>query len=223
MLFFGGIALAAPSFDCSRVSAPIEKVVCANSDLSDLDAELSKSFSTARQQLDTSHAERLLGQQRAWLGSRVANCHVTKDILASKERTQDVANCLVNLYRDRVNGLNALAALKGDWVDDIEIEGETHSVITLKEMSNMIAFFNKQSIQWKLHDRILDCNLIVNIPYYRANNYGGICSVDRGGQYRNVEICADDMVGNLKIKDLPEENVPTRDLARFVLTYCTGG
>lgn len=219
MLLIGNIALAAPSFNCSLAKAPIEKVICANPDLSDLDAELSKNFSAARLQLDTSHAELLLAQQRAWLGSRVANCRVTKDILASKERTQDVTSCLVNLYGLRVNQLYALIALKGDWIDDIEIEGDRYGLITLKETSNITALFAKQSPNVK----ISKCGVIVDIQKYHANNYGGICSVNREGRHNYVEICADDMVGNFKVEDLPDENVSMRDLARFVLANCTGG
>lgn len=222
-LFIGGAALAAPSFDCSRAGAAIEMVICDNPDLSALDAELSKSFSAARLQLDASHAEQLLRQQRVWLGARSVKCHVTKELLGSRDRMRDATGCLVELYRDRVNHLYALIARHGDWIEDITIDGETHHLIILKDPGETIAFFNQQSVAGKKPDRIAGCRLVVNVPLIHANNYGGVCSVERGGQLREAKVCADDMVGNFKIEDLPAGDLSAQDLARFVLANCTGG
>lgn len=90
------LLLLAPvqSFDCRKAETAIEKMVCADPELSALDEQLATAFAAARARGDVEPAH-----QRAWL----------KDVRA---RCADIA-CLKQVYRVRIEGLGR--PLEGEW------------------------------------------------------------------------------------------------------------
>jgi uncharacterized protein len=83
-----GVAQAA-SFDCTKASTRVERLICADAELSRLDSELGRVYADARRSRE--NPERLLTQQRVWLEQR------------DRCRTSD---CLADLYRQRIAALD---------------------------------------------------------------------------------------------------------------------
>ncbi|MBF0118877.1 MAG: DUF1311 domain-containing protein [Desulfobacterales bacterium] len=79
----------AASFDCSKASTKVEKLVCDDANLSKLDEELGKAYGEAKKKVFD-----LNDEQRAWLKSR-NKCIDTE--------------CLTNIYRDRINILQNIS------------------------------------------------------------------------------------------------------------------
>jgi uncharacterized protein YecT (DUF1311 family) len=73
-LLLGGTALSAQgaSFDCAKAATWVERVLCADEALGDLDERLATAYRNAREaaQAEPSAAERLLSEQKAWLAER---------------------------------------------------------------------------------------------------------------------------------------------------------
>lgn len=85
----------AASFDCDKAHSSIEKLLCSNDELSDLDNQLGEAYVTALQRMRTDGGKRLQQEQLQWLRS---------------VRNQCVdSTCLLNVYRRRVNELDPFA------------------------------------------------------------------------------------------------------------------
>lgn len=56
-----------PSFDCAKASTNAEKLVCSDNELANLDNELSKAYTNARNLLDNAGKKELTSEQKAWL------------------------------------------------------------------------------------------------------------------------------------------------------------
>jgi uncharacterized protein len=87
---FGSGGAGATSFDCRRASSPVEKEICSDPQLSDLDEALGHGYATAREYSQNSQA--VIERQRAWLSERNA-CHTNA--------------CLVDIYNRRITELLA--------------------------------------------------------------------------------------------------------------------
>jgi uncharacterized protein len=83
-----------PSFDCHKAVSPSEKAICANVELSRLDFQLSRIWKTMLKDfdLDDSQTTLIKSDQNAWLVRR--------------NQCRDDANCIGNLYRDRISVLD---------------------------------------------------------------------------------------------------------------------
>lgn len=79
----------APSFDCTKASAPHEKMVCGDRELSKLDNVLSKAYSQAKEQ--TTDKNKLKKDQLEWMKTSLRAC-------------SDKA-CLVGAYKQRISEL----------------------------------------------------------------------------------------------------------------------
>jgi uncharacterized protein YecT (DUF1311 family) len=86
-----GTAAQTASFDCTKAATSVEKLICADAELSRLDSRLAAAYREARR--GTDDPQMLLAEQRAWLEQR--------------NRCGD-GDCLTEVYRQRI------AALGGD-------------------------------------------------------------------------------------------------------------
>lgn len=91
LLALAASGVGAASFDCTQASTRVEKLICADAELSRLDAKLGEAYARARRSTDD--AATLQAAQRAWL--------------AQRNRCDD-SDCLAERYRQRI------AALGGD-------------------------------------------------------------------------------------------------------------
>lgn len=69
-LLAAGSAMAAPSFNCAKASTPVEKSLCGNSILGNLDGEIAKQYKEVRGKLDAEAAKALKRDQSYFLSVR---------------------------------------------------------------------------------------------------------------------------------------------------------
>lgn len=92
-----GLAIAqTPTFDCSKTSNDIEKLICADSELGALDRTLSAVHGAARRKAVNEHPPTLKAEQRGWVKGR-DDCW----------KAQDRRQCVVDAYRLRIAELQA--------------------------------------------------------------------------------------------------------------------
>jgi len=82
------------SFDCAKASTAIEKMICSDAELSDLDGRLAQGYRSALERAASPDAAK--AAQRAWL-------------TAERNRCADVA-CLKAAYRRRIEALGKVDA-----------------------------------------------------------------------------------------------------------------
>lgn len=111
-------------------------------------------------------------------------------------------------------------AENGNWEEKVRINDEPHVAIIIKDKISQMSLFNKQS---RGSGTFTECELVINVPFYHANNYGGVCTINRDGKYSHVKVCADDMVGNFEMVPSDESDMNVQGLAEFVFSHCTGG
>jgi uncharacterized protein len=102
LLIMGCPLLAAPSFDCSKASTPVEIVICSNPSLANLDSEMASVYSAAIKS-NQSYGTAIRDNQRTWLKTRNKGC-------ASTNHSVD---CLAQLYQERIAELNSLLTSTG--------------------------------------------------------------------------------------------------------------
>jgi uncharacterized protein len=92
-----------PSFDCTRASSPVDKLICSNGDIAELDRGLADRYAQMRRELTPEGYAVLHKSQLNWLTSR-SSC--TAELKAGQPELKDTAaGCLANMYRDRVHDL----------------------------------------------------------------------------------------------------------------------
>lgn len=96
-----------PSFDCHQAKTRIERTICSNPELSQLDLSLSDLYNRARSSSSNENSNQLRTSQREWLQARAGICVAPKDwaALFSKPPVKDPADCLSKLYKRRIGEL----------------------------------------------------------------------------------------------------------------------
>lgn len=117
---------AEPSFDCAKASAPVEKLICADQDLGDLDGELAKAYAIKRQSLSAEDAETLKLEQRQWLAQRNKKCGIGPKGVDPAQGDAAAISCLIRTYASRANRMNVLAA--GAHLDEISRIGRRRAL-----------------------------------------------------------------------------------------------
>jgi uncharacterized protein YecT (DUF1311 family) len=101
VLFGTHAPVHAASFDCAAAKSSVEKLICSDPALSDLDGRLGQAFQAARGPLDPKGREWLTKVQRSWLNARLGWCGIPA--AGAEGKTSDAAKgCLAQLYRDRL-------------------------------------------------------------------------------------------------------------------------
>jgi uncharacterized protein len=83
------------SFDCKLASAEIEKIICADKELSQLDATLAKKYQDFLNKLPDTHKTTARNIQRKWLRQRLDNCNPNY-----------YAYCVSTKYQQWLNDIN---------------------------------------------------------------------------------------------------------------------
>ena len=101
-VFFTNTSVAA-SFDCKKATSSVEQLICANTDISELDTTLGKLYSSLKKERPD-----LIVSQKKWLQDARNVC--------------STAECLKTVYIDRINALKSYgdcpvndASLLGNW------------------------------------------------------------------------------------------------------------
>lgn len=93
--------IIAAGFDCKKAKTDIEKLICGNQALDELDSKLSSLYKLARENLGLDRVEELTKEQRQWLKVRNKIC-------------KSVDHCIF-LYRHRVEALETWS----QWTDSV--------------------------------------------------------------------------------------------------------
>lgn len=93
-----------PSFDCTKATTEVEKLICSDDELAKLDVEMNKSYHAFMKTLDEEYyRNKLKKKQLDWLSYREKlSCFNTDDTKKT--------NCLKNAYQRRIENLNAWTA-----------------------------------------------------------------------------------------------------------------
>lgn len=96
----------AQSFNCDNAKTPVEKLICATTELKKLDSALDDAVQSA---LNTSLAARtkLLVEERAWLSERDRKCAPPAGAPDAEQSKKAVA-CLTGAYQERIAAVEAL-------------------------------------------------------------------------------------------------------------------
>jgi uncharacterized protein len=87
-------AAANPSFNCAKASSEVEKMVCGDAELADLDRSLASLYGTLLKNTPAGEQKRLKAEQRGWIKGR-DDCW----------KSDDERACVANEYRARINEL----------------------------------------------------------------------------------------------------------------------
>jgi uncharacterized protein len=102
MSVWTGSGIAA-SFDCSKARSNMEKAICGDKQLSQLDVELASVYKKAQQKLSPTSNHILVTSQRSWLRFNATYCFI--DINAGSAPKQEATRCLIDAYKDRIKDL----------------------------------------------------------------------------------------------------------------------
>jgi len=82
-----------PSFDCSKATTAVEKAICRNAELSELDRELARLYKEALKR----EGEKIKIRQREWIAERDKKCE-GKD-------NEEITQTLIKMYKTRIEEL----------------------------------------------------------------------------------------------------------------------
>jgi hypothetical protein len=98
IFLFACAQVRAASFDCAQARTNLEKLICSNNVLSELDTKLGVIYSSAKQNASMYEAKRLVAEQLQWLRNVRSQCADTA--------------CLTKAYTSRLNALDPFADQK---------------------------------------------------------------------------------------------------------------
>lgn len=114
-------AAPAPSFDCSKASTVIEGVICSDSALSSVDADMGEAYWVAHESLTGNLKALLRNNQRRWLKIRDGSCEIDKDFVPNNEIRDPGHACLMSIYQKRIWALKRVKRFAIDQKEDPRI------------------------------------------------------------------------------------------------------
>lgn len=135
MALWSGAGVAA-SFDCKQAKSNMEKAICENTQLSQLDEKLAFEYKAARSKLSLESSQALVKSQQSWLRFTSTYCFIDMD--ASPASSDDAKNCLVSAFQERVKDLERTGNKIGEFktytaIDHhIQIAKEQKTVYTIE-------------------------------------------------------------------------------------------
>ncbi|WP_145995898.1 lysozyme inhibitor LprI family protein [Acetobacter aceti] len=106
--------VAAASFNCASVSAPKDKFICQNPELSALDDQLSHVYKQKIEHLSPYGADLLRKSERNWLRYINIICPIT--LISTNDSHVSSVMCLKSLYQERLQDLDAVARKMGPFL-----------------------------------------------------------------------------------------------------------
>lgn len=85
---------SSPSFDCAKATHDVEKLICSDAGLADLDRSLSSLYSTLLKHTPESQQKGLKTEQRGWVKGR-NDCW----------KSNDMRGCVASEYKARIDEL----------------------------------------------------------------------------------------------------------------------
>lgn len=207
-------AAGAPSFNCALAQAPVEKLICADDGLADLDAALGRAWQARRQGLAGEAQAALRAEQRDWLKSRLTQCKLPAQGTLDLSAAAPAAACLAKLYQARLDQLAATpkpaaaAETLGFAVARLPATGRQETILTVPRFGRYsITVTNPQGSALQLIDRLSG-------PSEVAGNGRLDLFLDRG-TYKVVVLSPDKGSGEaaLSVRSFTERNPQPLGLA----------
>lgn len=126
------------SFDCIKARSNIEKAICNDTELSQLDEKLDAEYKVSRLKLSPSSVNVLVASQRSWLKFIATYCFI--DSNAAPLSNTEVKSCLSRAFKDRINDLLKTGDRAGGFKTFIAID---HNIRVLKENQSVYALERK--------------------------------------------------------------------------------
>jgi uncharacterized protein len=162
-------------FDCHLAFTTVEKQVCGNKQLSDLDDEVSRVYRMKRWKKNENALAKIDAEQKKWLKF---DRNICKDV-----------PCLLNAYTSRLKQLEQIKTPGAKGIYEASSAG----------FSYMEKYFLKD-LQTYVHISEADCPVIVYLVERfttgHDESYGAFCQLPKG---RVVTLCDDTMVGKFTI------------------------
>jgi uncharacterized protein len=98
-----------PSFECTAAKVPIEILICSETLLANADRALADAYGRVAGSLQGAAHDKLLGEQRAWLKSRLTTCSIPSTGKTLPADRDQAVLCLYTAYLDRIDMLAKLA------------------------------------------------------------------------------------------------------------------
>src|SRR5689334_15287420 len=95
----GAQAQSNPSFDCRKATALVEKLICSDAGLGDLDRQMAKAWRQAVAQTSAENRADLLRRQLDWLQDRAIGCGLDPRQPAFHILGTSPAECLTDIYQ----------------------------------------------------------------------------------------------------------------------------
>lgn len=204
---------AAASFDCTKAASGVEKKVCVNPDLSQLDDALGGAYREALTAVAQTSKPTLIKEQRDWIRYVRNVC--------------DNDTCLTEAYRSRIALLQKNEKYLANRASCDLPEGKTcRSVVWYRNPAARINAFNASLAEHQFNGKIIGCSKLLDLPVGTAHgnhSFGGLCTLEQNTKRKAITICNDAMVGHFAV-NVVGSNIPTdQDLIDFTNKQCFGG
>lgn len=199
-LLFGltltGIASSslAAGFDCAIPHSLVEKMICADSSISEQDSTLNHLYRWKLESAPQIEKNKLTADQKQWMAN-------TRDVCTT-------VRCLSGAYNARIK---AMSAIKYDGGTATYVAGDG-------DIARVSGEIQQNLRKVGITEPLGACSHILSLDSH-SNSYGAFCSL--GGQKR-IEVCYENLAGNLAVNfygfPLTESG-----LASFTQFVCPGG
>jgi len=205
-------SLSAASFDCVKSATKIEKLICDEPVISDLDEKLAHSYQGLMLNLNSQTAKKLKINQRMWLKNNRNKCISVE--------------CLTEQYKNRIIELNSeWKKLDNFIIDNNTWYGKQRAKIIDEPNSRVDSFNMSAKYFYEKHGagEILSCDVLIDVQFKRNHSIGGFCKFKKNGVSTSVMVCDDEMIGHFKIISVDRTIVSNYKLAEFTYKNCFGG
>ena len=211
--FFVAQSALAASFDCAKAAGDVEKAICKDPGLSELDGQLQGAYQKAAAVVAPSNKDALVKEQRNWI-------KYVRNACAGD-------TCLRDAYTSRIALLSQNSKYIANRAScDIPDGSSCRSVVFYRDASVRIDSFNTSIVAHKQSGKIVGCFKLIDLPTGTANgnhSFGGLCRLQTGATHGDVKICNDDMVGHFAMEPADPGKESDKSLVDFVNAHCFGG
>jgi len=112
---------AAPSFDCTKATATVDRLICSNEFLSSLDATLADVYLKRRQRLAGDERSAFIAEQKSWLKKRDNVCGIdSKNTSIATNNNDQIIGCFAAVYQDRIVSIKNIDIPRYDLPKDFD-------------------------------------------------------------------------------------------------------
>jgi len=197
-LVLGLLALAphgfAAGFDCGKASSSVEKMICATPAVSAQDDTLGRLYKWRLEEASIANKPGITAAQKSWI--------------AQKRDTCSTSDCLSSAYEARIV---ELAAIKFNG-------GSATYVGEAAEVARITKQIQQDLRKVGITQPLGTCSHVLSLDSH-PKSYGAFCDL---GKQKPVEICDENMAGNLAVNFYGFEQT-SAGLAAFTQAVCPGG